>query len=260
MAEQKKKTTAAGGSSGSKSSKKSPSSGGRKTSKAAQAKTAAARARMNEEKARRRRTLGALVLAFVGLLSLLGYFNSDGVVVKLLRGFLTGLFGGGFYLLPPMLLTAAALLVMSRDGKTGGRIAAALAVPVLTAAFCQVFAKTYDLDMKMFRYLWQDGQALTGGGAVGGCVALLFTKLFSKAGAVILLIFLSVFVLLVLSGMTLRGLVELARQGRREREERRIEAYMNEPEPQPEPESRPAENRRRSRSKQNMAGSSSTAI
>ena len=245
MAEQKKKTTAAGGSSGSKSSKKSPSSGGRKTSKAAQAKTAAARARMNEERARRRRTLGALALAFVGLLSLLGYFNSDGVVVKLLRGFLTGLFGGGFYLLPPMLLTAAALLVMSRDGKTGGRIAAALAVPVLTAAFCQVFAKTYDLDMKMFRYLWQDGQALTGGGAVGGCVALLFTKLFSKAGAVILLIFLSVFVLLVLSGMTLRGLVELARQGRREREERRIEAYMNEPEPQPEPESRPAENRRR---------------
>ncbi len=245
MAEQKKKTTAAGGSSGSKSSKRKPSSGGSKTSKAAQAKTAAARARMNEAKARRRRTLGALALAFVGLLSLLGYFTSDGVVVKLLRGLLTGLFGGGFYLLPPMLLTSAALLVMNGDGKAGGRIAAALAVPVLTAAFCQVFAKTYDLDIKMFRYLWQDGQALTGGGAVGGCVALVFTKLFSKAGAVILLIFLSAFVLLALSGITLRGLVELARQGKREREERQMEAYMNEPEPQPEPESRPADNRRR---------------
>ncbi len=245
MAEQKKKTTAAGGSSGSKSSNKRPSSGGSKTSKAAQAKTAAARAKMNEARARRRRTVGALVLAFVGLLTLLGYFTSDGVVVKLLRGLLTGLFGGGFYLLPPMLLTAAVLLVMNRDGKAGGRIAAALAVPVLTAAFCQVFAKTYDLDMKMFRCLWQDGQALAGGGAVGGCVALLFTKLFSKAGAVILLLFLSAFALLALSGMTLRGLVDLARQGKREREERELEAYMNAPEAEPEAAPRPAEARRR---------------
>ncbi len=245
MAEQKKKTTAAGGSSGSKPSKSRSSSAGSKTSKAAQAKTAAARARMNEARARRRRTVGALALAFVGLLTLLGYFTSDGVVVKLLRGLLTGLFGGGFYLLPPMLLTSAVLLVMDRDGKAGGRVAAALAVPVLTAAFCQVFAKTYDLDMKMFRYLWQDGQALAGGGAVGGCVGLVFTRLFSKAGAVIILIFLSAFTLLTLSGMTLRGLVDMVRQGRREREEREMEAYMNAPESEPEPASRPTESRRR---------------
>ncbi len=243
MAEQKRKTTAAGGSSGSKSSASRPSGSGSKgSSKSSKAKAAAARARMNEAKARRRRTYGALTLAFLGLLTLLGYFNSDGVVVKLLRGLLTGLFGGGFYLLPPMLLVSAVLLALDKNGKSWGRIAAAVAVPVLTAAFCQLFAKSYDLDIRMFKYLWQDGQALAGGGDVGGCVAIVFTKLFSKAGAAILLIFLSVFTLLSLSGLTLRGLVDLIREGKKEREERRIEEYMNEPEPEPE---KPAETRRR---------------
>ena len=108
MAEQKKKT-AAGGTSGGKASNSknksaSKSSGSKKSSASNAARAAAATKRMEERRRRRRRSMWALGLGALGLFTLLGYFTTDGVVIRFLRGLLTGLFGGGFYVLPPMAL------------------------------------------------------------------------------------------------------------------------------------------------------------
>ena len=237
MAEQKKKKTAAGGASGGRTSGGKSSSAGKSASRSNAAREAAARERANKARIRRRRSYGALFLACLGVFTLLGYFTTDGVIIRFLRGVLTGLFGGGFYLLPPMLLAAAVFLAVGREG-VAGKVTACLSVPVLVAAFCQLFAGTYELEWKMFASLWADGKQLVGGGAVGGAAALVCKKLFSTAGAAILLSALSVLALMSLSGLTLGSLIEHARERKKAREQREIEAYMNEPEPEPEPERR----------------------
>ncbi len=242
MAEQKKKSTSAGKTG--KSTGRKPSSGSsRGSSASSRAKTEAARNRMAKEKAARRKTVAAVVMACLGIFTFLGYFNSDGVIIKFLRGLLTGLLGGGFYLLPPMFFVAAVFLAMGKKG-TAGRAAAALAVPVLIAAFCQLFARTsYEISFKMFPLLWQDGQGLLGGGAVGGSVALVLEKLLSKAGAAIMLVVFSAVSVMALAGLTVGSIVEMLGESKRAREERKLEEYMNEPEPEPEPEPVPARTR-----------------
>ncbi len=249
MAEKKKKT-AAGGSSGSRASGGKSSSGAKKNTKntsgssrknGSSDRAAAARARVEENRRRRRRTAWAVVLLCLGVFSFLGYFNTDGVVIRFLRGLLTGLFGGGFYILPPMLLLSAAMLAISEERTAAERALACAAAPILISAFCQLFSKSqYALSFKMFSYLWADGQGLAGGGAVGGAISILFTYLFSKPGAAIVLVCLSAMTALGIAGLTLRALIGLIRSSRKQREEREYEEYLNEPEPEPEKDPRGA--------------------
>ena len=166
MAEQKKKkTAAAGGTSGSKASKGAAKRPSKSSASGKNARAAAARARVEENRRRRRRAWAAGILLCLGVFTFLGYFNSDGVVIRFLRGLMTGLFGGGFYLLPPMLILAAALLALFPGEHQGGRAWAAACVPLLVSAFCQLFSRTgYSLSFKMFASLWADGKNLTGGG------------------------------------------------------------------------------------------------
>ncbi len=244
MAEQKKKTTA-GGSSGSKTSggKKTASAGkrassaGKKSSGRQSANRAAAEKKAEAIRRQRRRAAVALALFAVGVCTFLGYFKTDGVVIRLLRGLLTGLLGGGFYLLPFMLITAALFLALAREDPVP-RAVSALGVPTLVAAFCQIFSKTsLELGFDMFPLLWEEGQALSGGGAVGGAVAILFRTLFGLAGAVIVLVCLSAFAVMNICGLTLRAIVDMIRESRRTRREREVEELMNEPEPEPARES-----------------------
>ena len=238
MAEQKKKkTAAAGGTSGSKASKGAAKRPSKSSASGKNAREAAARARVEENRRRRRRAWAAGILLCLGVFTFLGYFNSDGVVIRFLRGLMTGLFGGGFYLLPPMLILAAALLALFPGEHQGGRAWAAACVPLLVSAFCQLFSRTgYSLSFKMFASLWADGKNLTGGGALGGGMAILFTYLFSQAGAAIVLVCLSALALMSIAGLTLRSLIDLIRQSGKEREEREYERYLNEPEPEPAPQ------------------------
>ncbi len=238
MAEQKKKT-AAGGTSGGKASNSknksaSKSSGSKKSSASNAARAAAATKRMEERRRRRRRSMWALGLGALGLFTLLGYFTTDGVVIRFLRGLLTGLFGGGFYVLPPMLLVAAGILALSREEHIGGRVTSAVSVPVIVSAFCQIFSKTaFDLGGGMFKGLWADGKAISGGGALGGTLAVLLKKLFGTAGAAIVLVCLGALAAMSLSGLTLRSIIDLVRDSKKDREQREFERYMNEPEPEP---------------------------
>ncbi len=250
MAEQKKKT-AAGGSSGSKASS------GKKPAKSAPSKRQSADRAAAEKKAealrrQRRRSVAALILFALGICALLGYFTSDGVVIRLLRGLLTGLLGGGFYLLPPMLLAAAALLLVCREEDAVTRAVCALFVPLLVAAFCQVFHKNAPaLSFKMFPALWKDGQAILGGGVLGGCVTAVFKALVGKVGTFIALMFLSIFVLMNVSGLTVGAIVDMVREGRADRRERQLEELMREPETEepvrekPEPRAQPARSKPR---------------
>lgn len=54
-----------------------------------------------------RREVGAVVCAFLGIFSAIGYFNVDALFIDIFCGFLKGLLGWGYYLIPPALLAAA---------------------------------------------------------------------------------------------------------------------------------------------------------
>lgn len=163
--------------------------------------------------------IAALVFIFLGIFTLLGYFNNDGVFIKFLRGFMSGLLGGGFYLLPPMLIVAGGLLAVNREKAPVGRVICALLVPILAGAFCQLFAKgSYSLSFDMFKGLWTDGTALEGGGALGGAVTILFTYLFSDVGTAIILVCISAVVALSIFGLTIPAIIDMFRESRSEEE------------------------------------------
>ena len=169
------------------------------------------------------RETAIFVFILLGAFSLLGYFRNDGVFIKFLRGLISGLFGGGYYLLSPALFGCAAILALRKDRPAAGKVAAALLVPPVTGAFCQLFSKSvYKLSFSMFRDLWQDGIAVRGGGAVGGAVTVLFEFLFSTAGAAIVLVCAAAALLLVLFSDALKNLIGSMRE--RAEEQARYEA------------------------------------
>ena len=159
----------------------------------------------------------ALVLIFIGIFTLLGYFNSDGVFIRFLRRLMSGLLGGGFYLLPPMLILAGWLLAVKRKERVTGRVVCVLLVPILAGAFCQLFAgEDYSLSMAMFKPLWRDGTVLNGGGAIGGAVTILFNYLFSAVGTGIILVCISTLSAMAIFGLTIPAILEMMREQKQE--------------------------------------------
>jgi S-DNA-T family DNA segregation ATPase FtsK/SpoIIIE len=113
------------------------------------------------------------------------------------------------------------------------RVVCALLLPVVIGALVHLFAcdAEYDVSFPMFRQLWQDGRALTAGGAVSGGLAVMFMYLFGKIGTAIVFICSGLFLMLAAFNRTISGLVDAYR--RRERRERR--EYPPEPVREPEP-------------------------
>jgi S-DNA-T family DNA segregation ATPase FtsK/SpoIIIE len=225
MAQQQKKKTGS-----------SAKSGGRSTTK----RSAPA------PKRRSYRGVAAVICLVLGIFSLLGYFNNDGVFIKFLRTLMSGLLGGGFYLLPPALMVCGVFLGIYRDKFAVSRAVCTGLIPVMTGAFCQLFSKAeYKVSGDMFSSLWTDGTQLHGGGAVGGTVTVLCEYLFSKTGTAILFVCLSALMIMTVCGLTIPEVVDMIRNRSRREDYEEDEA---EEEPQP----------RRSK-KQNTAASNADA-
>ncbi len=180
------------------------------------------------QKKRSHRGALAAVFLVLGLFTVLGYFEADGVFIRFLRRLMSGLFGGGFYLLPPALLMCGVFLLSHKRGAVS-RAICSLLVPFMVGAFCQLFS---DIDVaeseNIFSMLWNDGVALHGGGALGGSVTILFAYLFSKIGTCIVLICLSVVIVLNIFGMTVPAAIELVRKKADEVKKERSERMEDE--------------------------------
>ncbi len=190
------------------------------------------------QKTPRRREIGAFVCLVLGILSFIGYVPLDAVFIKYFCGSIKGIIGWGFYLLPPMLLLCSYILFFHRGRPVRFRVFSALITTVFLGALLHIFIckVDYTLSGAMFKELARDSfwhifksgeSGLICGGVVSGVLAVVFQKLFSTVGAVILLILGLAFFAFSACNLTLVYVIDKFKNRRR-----------LEYEPEPEPEKR----------------------
>ncbi|MBE6948249.1 MAG: DNA translocase FtsK [Ruminococcaceae bacterium] len=135
------------------------------------------------------RIVTACGFVVVGILSVLGYFDNEGLFIRLLCGLFKGLFGWGFYLIPPMLVAAGLVMLFGWKKNMKLKVTAILLLPVIMGGLYQLlFAKpAYSLSWAAFKYLWMDGINCISGGVFSGMITLLLKVLLSGIGAGIIL-------------------------------------------------------------------------
>ncbi len=177
-----------------------------------------------------RREIAAAFCLLLGIFTFIGYFSTNGWFIGVFCGLLKGLVGWGFYAVPPLLIVCAFILTFHRGRPVRFRVACTLILSVSIGAIAHLyFNKTpYTLSFPMIKELWDTGVTLGSGGAIGGSLTELFTYLFSRVGAYIVLICTIIFLLLVSLNQTISGIIDAYK--RRPRYE--PEDY----EPKPEPE------------------------
>lgn len=133
-----------------------------------------------------RREVGAAVCFFMSLLSLLVCFNVNAILLDLLSSLGKGLLGWGFYTMPLMLLLACGILLFHGGRPVSPRVWCALLIPVAMAMLYQLLkGDTSGTGWSIISELFDDGKAGTGGGILGGGLALILKAVISKVGAII---------------------------------------------------------------------------
>ncbi len=224
MAEQKKKRASSGesaaGSRKNTATKKS-SSGSSKAAPGTKKKSQAQRQRENEIAARR--MYAGLACFLLALFGILGYFNTDAIVLNWCRKLFCGLVGVGYWVLPVALIAAGVFLFQTRRRPFLGRVICTLLVPALIGGLHHVVwaSNAYpDGFLETVKLLWIDGQYQVAGGVFSGLIALWMCRLISRVGAFIILLVLLVFLVLKICNCSLGDLIALAGARRTEAAER----------------------------------------
>ncbi len=148
-----------------------------------------------------RREIWALVCFFVGLFSLIGYFNVDAIFITYFCGTIKGFIGYGYYILPPVLIVCAVILAFHRGRPVKARSICLVLVPVIFGALCHLFFAKYEPDFskfaEAFKTIYSEGSAMHGGGLISGFLAIGFEAMFSIWGAVPVFIFALIALLMV---------------------------------------------------------------
>lgn len=192
-----------------------------------------------------RREIAAGVFFLLGIFTMLGYFNTNGAFIDVFCSFLKGLIGWGFYTVPPLFILTAIILTFHRGRPVRFRIACTLFISVAAGALAHLyFSKTdYVMSFTILGELWRSGVELHSGGAIGGVLTEIFTYLFSKVGAYILLICAMIFLVLAALNQTIAGIIDAYRR------RPRYEPEIAEPRPEPvinsAPPAMPAKRKRR---------------
>ncbi len=183
------------------------------------------------------RLVGGGLCLLLALCVAVSYFNAQAVLLKLLRGALTGLFGYGYWLWAVMLLVGGLFLLLHRERKAAGRVLCALLTPALGGSLLHLILAG-PVKALTVSGLWADGQALKGGGVVCGGLAELGKAYISEA----------VFAILAAAGLLVCVFVmlrttpsQVAEKARQQRAARRAEEDEDEPVPEPEQPAKPAQ-------------------
>ena len=186
---------------------------------------------------------GGIVCLLLALCVAVSYFDADAVLLKLLRGALTGLSGYGYWLWAVMLLVGGLFLLLHRERRAAGRVLCALLTPLLGGSLLHLLLAK-PIERASLSALWAGGQSLTGGGVLCGGLAELGKAYISEA----------VFAILAAVGLVACVFVMLhttpsqVAQKARDRAAQRAQEAENEPEPPesapPQPAEKPASRRK----------------
>jgi len=212
MAEKSKTTSSAG--------KRTASSDRRSTGK-----TASDRRATSKAPARRpiRREVGAVVCLLLALFGFLGYFGVEAIFIDWWCGLLKGLLGYGFWAAPPMLVVGAYILAFHRGRPVRLRLTCALLTPLfLGAIFHLLLCGEWVLYTETpLPNLWDSGRSLASGGVLAGLLGGELALVFSKIGALILLIVLQALLILGAFHLSVQDLMDRFRARPRPQYERK---------------------------------------
>ena len=171
------------------------------------------------------RIAGGILCLLLALCIAVSYFNAEAVLLKLLRGALTGLCGYGYWLWAVMLLVSGLFLLLHRERKAAGRVLCALLTPLLGGSLLHLLLAKAAAGASLSA-LWAEGQALTGGGVLCGGLAELGKTYISEAVFAIL----AVIGLLVCVFVMLRTTPAQVAEKARQRAAQRAQETEGEPE------------------------------
>ena len=153
-----------------------------------------------------RREVGAFVCLFLAVFTVFGCFGVKAPFINLLTQLLRGLFGGGFYVMPLSFFACFVILLLHEGRPVRLRVSCALLFGVVIGALAQVLSPRA-VDSWSFAELWRSGVS----GVLTGYLGRIFESLFSRIGAVVLLLAALVLVVLTCANMTVMSLIRAIR-------------------------------------------------
>lgn len=134
------------------------------------------------------RVIASVIFLLIGLISALGYFHIDAILVEGLRNIIGGLTGWGFYLFPPCALVIAYIFIHYRSSPVTARVLCVMALPILFGAMTQLLFSNTDLAAaggfaSVVSLLYNDGRQLAYGGVMSGLLSYGLEKIISIYGA-----------------------------------------------------------------------------
>ena len=158
--------------------------------------------------------MNALIMMAVGIILLgLVFVKGDGIWY-IAHNFLFGMFGFTAYLIPIGIIYLAILTAMDKPAMTlGSKIWQTILLIFLISSAAQIFGWGLPMDISLWgkiKELYNGGISLKGGGLASSLIGIPFLMLFGKTGAKITIVVLIVFILMVITGTTIKGLIILA--------------------------------------------------
>lgn len=161
------------------------------------------------------RVIASIVFLLIGLISALGYFHIDAILVEGLRTVIGGLTGWGFYLFPPCALLIAYVFIHYRNTPVTIRVLCIMALPILFGAMAQLLFSTTDLAAaggfaSVVSLLFSDGRQLAYGGVLSGLLSYGLEKIISIYGAFPVLLLAFIYCALRSFNVTISDIMEWA--------------------------------------------------
>lgn len=134
-----------------------------------------------------RREVGAGICLLLAIFASFGYFKMEALFIDFFCGILKGLIGYGFWLVPPALFLSSYILAFHRGRPVCLRVSCALLLPLIVSAmFHGMLFKVLPWDGALLKQLWNTGELLKSGGALGGVMAQACVVLFTSLGSTII--------------------------------------------------------------------------
>ena len=157
--------------------------------------------------------MNALIMMAIGAILLgLVFVKGDGLWF-IAHNFLFGMFGFTAYLIPVGLIYLAILTAMDKPVMTlGAKIWQTILLIILISSALQIFGWGLPMEVSLWgkvKELYAGGVALKGGGLISSLIGIPFLMLLGKTGAKITIIVLIAFILMVLTGTTIQGIIIL---------------------------------------------------
>lgn len=161
-----------------------------------------------------RREVGAVTCLFLGIFSIIGYFDVEALFLDIFCGFVKGMVGWGYYIFPPALLFCAGILAFHKGRPVRLRVFSVFMLPVMFGAFLHLilFKSGYGAQDNLIQMLYVGGQRMINGGVISGLLAIGFEKMFSIYGAAPVFLLSIIFFVLIAGNLSVQSLVQAYRE------------------------------------------------